>query len=170
MGFDVSRPGFDVRTASLLQMAFTTKLKVPKVVVSGSLVMNPTLGNKSKDFNIPGGQATLVGIPFPTTYSPYPMAIGICSSSNWNIPLPQNTSQLTNLVNKWHTPIWETFWVNGDLTYGTNVNHAAGDANTVSVTWACCRFVITMTGSGMTIWTNSRAPVSVKYLVLDYNN
>lgn len=173
LGFDISKPGNDVRYADKMHMAFTSDLKLPKVVKAGQIAINPTNGNKTKDFNIPGGQSTVVTIPFGLTLAVRPVVIMVGKCNSWLIPLPLgNRSILTNLWGQYISPIYENFSVPGDLTYGTNVNRgpvgAGGDANSVSNSWAACRFTLVVDYDRFTVSFNGSSAMTVKYLVLRY--
>lgn len=173
IGFDVSKPGFDVTTADKMHMAFSSDLKIPKVVVAGQTTINPTNGNKTKDFNIPGGQSTVLTVPYGSTLSVRPVVAVVGKCASWLIPLPLgNRNILTGLWGEYISPIYENFLVAGDLTYGTNVNRgpsgAGGDSNSVSNSWAACRFLLSAGYSSFTITFNGSSALSLKYLVLRY--
>jgi hypothetical protein len=169
LGFDISKPGFDVRTADKMHMAFSSDLKNPRVVVAGQATINPTNGVRSKDFNIPGGQATVLTIPFGQTLAVRPVVVAVGKCASWSIPLPLgNRTILSGLAGNYISPIYENFITPGDLTYGTNVNHNLGDANSVSASWAACRFYYTVAYDSFTITFNGSVAMTVKYLVLRY--
>lgn len=173
LGFDVSKPGFDVRTADKMHMAFSSDLKIPKVVVAGQATINPTNGNKTKDFGLAGGQASSLTVPYGQTLSVRPVVAVVGKCASWSIALPiGNRTILSGLWGQYITPIYENFLVAGDLTYGTNVNRgpsgAGGDANSVSNSWAACRFLLSVGYSGFTITFNGSTAMSLKYLVLRY--
>lgn len=169
LGFDISKPGFDVRTADKMHMAFSSDLKNPRVVVAGQTTLNPVNGNKSKDFNIPGGLASVLTIPFGQTLAVRPVVVAVGKCASWLIPLPiGNRTILPNLWGQYVSPLYENFVTSGDLTYGTSVNHAGVDANSVSASWAACRFYYTVAYDSFTITFNGSSPITVKYLVLRY--
>lgn len=173
MGFDISKPGYDVRYADKMHMALTSDLKIPRVVKAGQVTINPTNGNKTKDNGIPGGRQTGVNIPYGVSlpFMPVVVAVGKCDS--WLIPLPiGNRNILTGLWGKYISPIYETFTTAGDMTYGTSVNHgpqgAGGDANSVSWDWNACQFRIQASYSYFRVMFNGSSPMTLKYLVLRY--
>jgi len=169
MGFDISKPGYDVRYADKMHMAFSSDLKLPKVVKAGQATINPTVGVRAKDNGIPGGQATVLTIPFGQTFAVRPVVVAVGRCSSWLIPLALgNRNLITNLWGQYITPIYENFNAPGDLTYGTSVNHDWGDANSVSASWAACRFTYSVDYSSFTMKFNGSSALTVKYLVLRY--
>ena len=173
MGFDISKPGHDVRYADKMHMAFSSDLKTPKVVKAGQVIVNPAYGVFVKDLNVPGGNQAIITVPYGQTLpvSPVVVAVGMCSS--WLVPLNNipNRNIVTNLWGKYISPIYETFLMPGDLTYGTSLNHAQpghGDANSVEPLWAACAFLIESFKDRFVIRFNGSSPMTLKYLVLRY--
>ncbi len=172
-GFDVSKPGYDVTTTDKIGLAFCSDLKIPRIVKRGSIAIAPIAGIGVKDASIPGGQQSIVTIPFGATYSRTPVCVAIAKAPDWTTPLVTNFPQLGYLQNNWHTQIIEQLlYTNPAQTfnhYGTNVSFKpAPDPDRVSSTWASARFYLTVTPSSLTIATNCRSVITVKYLALEY--
>lgn len=173
MGFDISKPGYDVRYADKMHMAFTSDLKIPKVVKAGTVTINPTNGVFVKDLGLPGGGQTVFPVPYGQTLPFCPVVVAVGKCDHWLVPLNTlgNRNIITGLWGKYITPIYETFLMPGDLTYGTSLNHAQpghGDANSVEPLWAACAFLIEARTDQFIVRFNGSSPMTLKYLVLRY--
>lgn len=177
-GFDVSKPGFDVMTANVMQMAFTSDYKIPKVVVKGTVVATPTAGpapqKSSGTVNYPGAKKTIATVGFGRSVSA-PAIFAIASAPSWNVPLDTApTAQLGALWNQWHTYVLETLPFTGltfDNTYGVNIRKnptgSLRDPGEVDEDWASARFSMWGYDDRIEFHTNCVNNLTIKYLVLE---
>ena len=176
-GFDISKPGFDVTTANVMQMAFTSDYKIPKVVIKGTVVAAPTYGpapqKASGTVNYPGARETVTAIGFGRAiYAPAIYAIATAPA--WSVPLDTApTGQLGALANNWHTYLFENMPNTGttfDNTYGPNIRHNLGAglvAGEVDALWASAKFVMHGYSDRVEFHTNCVNNITIKYLVLE---
>lgn len=173
-GFDVSKPGFDVTTANIMQMAFTSDYKIPKVVVKGTVTASPTSGRApTGSTNYPGAVETVTTVGFGRTVAS-PAIYAIASAPGWNVPLSgAPTGILGGLANQWHTYILEWMPFTGvtfDNTYGVNIrrNQGAGYVvGEVEQSWAAARFAVWGYSDRIEFHTNCSNNLTIKYLVLE---
>jgi hypothetical protein len=173
-GFDVSKPGFDVTTANIMQMAFTSDYRIPKVVIKGTVVAGPTNGRAPQGVGVyPGAAETVTTIGFGRTVSA-PAIFAIASAPSWNVPLAAApTAQLGALANQWHTYVLEWMPNSGvtfDGTYGVNIRRNLGAGyvtNEVEPTWASARFAMYGFSDRIEFHTNCSSNLTIKYLVLE---
>jgi hypothetical protein len=177
VGLWVSKSGQDVFTADKMNMAFSSDLNNPKVVVSGSVTITPALGHRTKDNNAPGIRKTTT-IPYGSTISPFPVAFIIASAASWIVPLVGYTTQTASyLNNNWHSPVYEDMAGASasalDTSYGTGIWKApdagSGDANAVSQNWSAMAVYPEANSNSLQITTACSSSITVKYLVLDYS-
>jgi hypothetical protein len=175
-GLWVSKAGKDVTVVGNMDMAFSSDLKSPKVVVAGSVTISPRNGYRAKDSGRPGIQ-NVTPIPFGRTINPYPAAFLIGSAPAWVLPLIGGGEMLPYLDNKWHTPVYEDCGGTApnvlDTTYGTAIwkvsDSAGGDGNGVSQIWKCCALYPRVFADRLEIVSACSSLLTVKYLVLDYS-
>lgn len=173
-GFDVSKPGFDVTTANVMQMAFTSDYRIPKVVVKGTIVAAPTSGRAPQGVGTyPGAAETVTTVGFGRSVAA-PAIFAIASAPGWNVPLvAQPTAQLGALANQWHTYVSEWMPSTGvtfDNTYGPLIrrNNGAGYVtNEVEPSWASARFTMWGYADRIEFHTNCNNNLTIKYLVLE---
>lgn len=176
-GFDVSKPGFDVTTANIMQMAFTSDYKIPKVVIKGTVVAGPTNGpapqKTAGTVNYPGARETVTTIGFGRTVSS-PAIYAIASAPAWSVPLDTApTAILGALWNQWHTYVLEWMPFTGatfDNTYGVNIRRNLGSlyvAGEVDPSWAAARFAVWGYSDRIEFHTNCVNNLTIKYLVLE---
>jgi hypothetical protein len=170
IGWWISKPGFDVRFANIMQMAFSSDFIHPKLVIKGSAVNNPTSGVAPFGSGVaPGAEQTVTTIFYGRTVSPIPAAYGIATASDWTLPLVAGGAQLGYLANRWHSYVLETpdSGVNV-LEYGPQIRKTTNSqSGAVSPNWHSARFVIVPYTDRIEIITNCRSTVTVKYLVLE---
>lgn len=173
-GFDVSKPGFDVTTANIMQMAFTSDYRIPKVVVKGTVVAGPTSGFAPRPNTYPGAAETVTTVGFGRTVSA-PAIFAIASSPAWNVPLATAaTGILGGLANQWHTYIAELMPYTGvvfDGTYGVNIRKVNDPGNyqngEVPTSWAACKFYMYGYSDRIEFRSNNVNAITIKYLVLE---
>lgn len=170
IGWWISRPGIDVRTAGIMQMAFSSDFVHPRLVVKGTAVNNPVTAAAPFGSGVaPGAEQTVTTISYGRTISPIPAAYGIATAPDWTLPLAVGGAQLGYLANRWHTYVLETPDTGANiLEYGPLiVKTTASQAGAVSVNWHSARFVIVASSDSIQIITNCRSAVTIKYLVLE---
>ncbi|MFH0299833.1 hypothetical protein AAFX91_21880 [Bradyrhizobium sp. 31Argb] len=171
IGWWISKPGFNVRFANIMQMAFSSDFIHPKLVIKGSAVNNPTTAVAPFGSGVaPGAEQTVTTIFYGRTVSPIPAAYGIATASDWTVPLAAGGSQLGYLANRWHSYILETpdnNTVVGEYPGPQIQKTTASQAGAVSLNWHSARFVIVPYTDRIEIITNCRSTVTVKYLVLE---
>lgn len=176
-GLWVSKPGQDVFTADIMNLAFSSDAKNPKVVSQGVVTITPANGYRTKDNGRPGIRKT-TSIPYGKTINPFPVVFVVASASDWVIPLVGfSTKTASYLNNTWHSPIYEDMGGSSptalDSTYGTSIWKASdagsGDANAVSQIWCCCAVYPKASADKLEIVTACSTNITVKYLVLNYN-
>jgi hypothetical protein len=172
-GFDVSKPGFNVTTANIMQMAFTSDISIPVVVTKGSLVSYPVSGPApfgSGSAN--GARITANYVAFGRTVYPIPMIAAIATASDWSLPFNTHAAQLGYIANQWHSYISETP-VFGNTSYGSsgifkrNTSGNASATGEVDMTWASAKFIAVANTNGVTFTTNCASAVTIKYLILE---
>lgn len=177
VGLWVSKPGQDVTTADIMNMAFSSDAKNPKLVIQGSTTITPANGYRTKDNARPGIRKTTT-IPYGQTINPFPVAFIVASAPSWVIPLVGFSSQTASYLNsEWHSPIYEDMGAASasalDSSYGTGIwkvpDGAGGDANGVSMIWSCAAIYPQANASSLDIVTACSSNITVKYLVLDYS-
>jgi hypothetical protein len=170
-GFDISKPGIDVTTATIMQMAFSSDYSIPRLVTKGSIVASPIVGAPPETTapiasNIPGIQQRVSQINYGRTISPMPFVAAIAQAASWAAPLSAQNGQLSFLNGQWHTYVAEIpYAVNGtlDSTYGKQIN-----ANTYGRgVWASARFEVRPFPTAVQFLTNCQTPVTIKYIVLE---
>lgn len=175
---DVSRPGYDVTTATKLQLSFNGDAPTPKLVVKGVVVANPTAGFNggtagSTGALVNGAQETVLTINYGRTINPAPDIIAIATAPDWTLPLYTNVPQLGWLANQWHTYLYETVQVGAvDSSYGGSITRNVTDSpsqpnGNVSNSWASAKFIVYGFNNRLEFRTNCRQPVTIKYLVLE---
>lgn len=173
-GFDVSKPGFDVLTANIMQMAFTSDYKIPKVVVKGTVVASPTNGRAPQGSGTyPGAAETVTTIGFGKVVTS-PAIYAIANAPGWNVPLTgAPTGILGALANQWHTYVLEWMPFTGatlDPTYGVNIKRNNGGLyvnGDVEPSWAAARFAAWGYSDRVEFHTNCSNALTIKYLVLE---
>ncbi len=170
IGWWISKPGFNVRTATMMQMAFSSDFIHPKLVIKGSMVSNPVAAPAPfGSGNAPGADQTVTSIFYGRTISPIPAVYGIATAPDWTLPLSAGGAQLGYLANRWHTDVLETPDTGVNiLEYGPQIQKTtASQSGAVSLNWHSARFVIVAYADRIDIITNCRSTVTVKYLVLE---
>lgn len=171
IGWWISKPGFDVRFANIMQMAFSTDFIHPKLVIKGSAVNNPISAVAPFGSGVaPGAEQTVTTIFYGRTVSPIPAAYGIATAPDWTVPLAAGGTQLGYLAGRWHSYILETPDSNAIIGEypGPQIKKDGGTTTGgVSLNWHSARFVIVPYTDRIEIITNCRSSVSVKYLVLE---
>jgi hypothetical protein len=170
-GFWVSKPGIDVFSANVMQMAFSSDFVPPKLVITGTVVNGPTSGPGpfSASGAVPGAEQTVNSIAYGRTVTPIPAAFGIATAADWTLPLAVGGAQLGYLANRWHTHVLETPDAGVVINeYGPSiVKTTTTQANQVSINWHSARFIIVPYTDHIDVITNCRNNVTVKYLVLE---
>lgn len=180
-GFFVSNTGVDVKTAGVLDHAFSTDVAIPRLIATGSVVANPQNGWAPTDTGlseVPGAKATITTVYYGSTViAPYVAALATASS--WPVPKVSLPSQLSYLNNTFHTYICErpkdqtADTANRDMTYGspgirrsTRVppDMQKGDTD---YSFASARFVSRLYTDRVEFVTNCYNPVTIKYLILE---
>lgn len=177
VGLWVSKPGQDVTTADIMNMAFSSDAKNPKLVLQGSTTITPANGYRSKDNARPGIRKT-TSIPYGQTINPYPVAFIIASAPSWVIPLVGYATETASYLNgAWHSPVYEDMGAASasalDSSYGTGIwkvpDFSGGDANGVSQIWSAMAVYPNAYADHLDIVTACSSNITVKYLVLNYN-
>lgn len=175
IGFWVSKAGFDVRTAGIMQMAFSSDFACPNLVATGSVICSPISGYAPNGNSpVPGAHVTNQPVYYGRTISPAPFVAAIASAPGWPCPTIDLASQLGYLAGQWHTFIWERppdmtgRTAQSDTTYGTGIRPAttnnAGDAD---ITFSSSRFTMAVFTDRVEFSTNCYYPVTVKYVILE---
>lgn len=172
-GFDVSKPGFDVRYANLVQMAFSSDAEIPRLVKKGMVVSYPTSGAAPYGSGVRGGAVeTRTSIYYGRTLSIAPTGIAIATAPSWPLPLYLDTSQATYLNNAWHTEVIEAFRATqgADTLYGYNGLQPVASPNAnghVNLTWRAIAFFYYVFSDRIEFVTNCQNAVTIRYLVLE---
>lgn len=174
-GFDVSKPGFDVLTASPVQLAFSSDYISPVKVIGGTDTISPTNGPAPLGAagQYPGAKMTTKTIYFGRYVSPIPNLFAVGSAPSWNVPLyAAPTSQLGYLAGQYHTYLSERMMSTGvnDDTYGPVIKrnqNVAGSNGEVDNDWASARFIGLCFNDRIEFRYNGSATLTVKYLVLE---
>lgn len=180
-GFFVSVPGVDVKTAGVLDHAFSTDVAIPRLVASGSVIAYPQNGWAPNDTDlsqVPGAHATVTTVYYGSTITA-PYVAALASASSWPVPTVDLASQLSYLNNQWHTYICErpkdqtADTANRDPTYGSHgirrstrvpPNMQKGDTD---YSFASARFVPRIYTDRVEFVTNCYNAVTIKYLILE---
>jgi hypothetical protein len=171
VGLLVSKPGIDVRTANLMQLAFSSDYIHPKLVIKGTVVNPPTngWGPFGASGAVPGAEQTRNILSYGRTVSPIPSAFAIATAPDWRLPLAVASAQLGYLAGRWHSHVYETP-DSGVLIgeYGPTIQKTASTgSNAVSLNWHSARFIVVPYPDRLEIFTNCRSSVTIKYLVLE---
>lgn len=171
-GFWVSKPGFDVQTASIIEMAFSSDYIHPKVVVQGSLTSVPVSKYAPFGSGVSNGAGqTVSSVSYGRILSSIPAAFIIASATDWTLTLANNAAGPSYLNNKWHTSILETCPGNisiGDYWPGKAlIKDTAGTTDHIDVDWFACRVIAVPYTTKIDFYTNCKSNVSIKYLVLE---
>jgi hypothetical protein len=171
VGFYVSKPGFDVRTAGLMQLAFSSDYINPNVVVKGTVTSAPISAAAPYGSGVSNGaSATSTIIPYGGTLASIPAAFMIATAPDWTLTLADNNGGITYLQNQWHTSISETCDNNspvGDYWPGKNLTKDGQSINDhLPIDWYSCRVLAIPFTDHLQILTNCKSTVTIKYLVL----
>lgn len=171
-GFWVSKPGFDVLTANVMQMAFSSDYIHPKVVVKGTAAITPVAGPGPYGSGLSNGASeSVLSIPYGATFASAPAAYMIATAPDWTLTLTNNNSGLTYLNNIWHTQIMETCFANtniGDYWPGKTLKKdGVGTTDHLNLDWYSARVIIIPFTDHVEIRANCKSTVTVKYLVLE---
>lgn len=172
-GFDVSKPGFDVTTANVMQMAFTSDVAIPKLVAKGTVSV-PTTGSKWSGI---AGMANSVGtIYYGRTISPLPFVVAIATAPSWPLPVSGGGTQLSYLNGVWHTYVleqppfaavgYETIY-NGVRTRRQSDAASNPDGYGVDETFASVKFFSQSYSDRVEFRTNCANTVTIKYLIME---
>jgi hypothetical protein len=180
-GFFVSQPGYDVKTAGALDLAFSTDVSIPRLVASGSVVAYPLSGYAPNGTDIPqiaGAKATVTTVYYGSTITA-PYVAALASAPSWPVPTYNLAPQLSYLNGAWHTYISERpkdqtgDTAHTDPMYGSYgirrssrnpPNLVAGDTD---FTFASARFVPRVYSDHVEFITNCYNAVTIKYLILE---
>lgn len=175
VGFFISRPGYDVKTASLMQLAFSSYALTMRLVAKGSLSIAPIYGDlDGGHVGAPkqgyGATQAVSAVSYGETISPPPLVIAV-AASQWRLPLSNNTNQLPYLNGVYCTYFSET--INSgvyDTLYGVEVfkNSPGAGGSGLHETWHSARFIAQVGTSSVTFYVNSPNTVTVKYLILKW--
>lgn len=175
VGFYISRPGYDVKTASLMQLAFSSDALIMRLVAKGSLSIAPIYGyldggHKGEPKEGYGATQAVGTVYYGETLNPPPLVIAV-ASSYWYLPLSVQTNQLPYLNGLHCTYFSET--INSgvyDTLYGVEVvkNNPGSGGSGLHETWYSARFTAQIGTSGVTFYVNSPNTVTVKYLILKW--
>lgn len=169
-GFWLSKAGFDVKTANILQMAFNGDISVMRLVAKGSISISPVSGVAPFGSGVTNGAKQSIGtIAYGRTISPAPFVAAIATASSWPLPLAVGTAQLGYLNGNWHTYIFEQPSTQLDGAYGPQIKRTSPPAvaKDVEFTWASCRFTANIYNTGVDFVTNCANTVTVKYLIME---
>lgn len=171
-GFWVSLPGFDVTTATIMQMAFSSDYIHPRVVIQGTASSGPSSGVAPFGAGVSNGAAeTKNTISFGSTLSSIPSCFIIASAPDWTLTLANNAAGPAYLNGQWHTSILETAPNNtgvGDYWPGkVLIKDGASTNDHLRLDWYACRVIVVPYVDKIEFYTNCKSTVSIKYLVLE---
>lgn len=176
IGFWISKPGYDVKTASIMQMAFTSDAITPNLVAKGTTSISPAYASFGAGNGIAGSRMSTATISYGRTVSPPPLVASIATASSWRLPLNLQTNQLSYLWNSWHTYLFEKYWGNPsilDKIYGRDVQMSSapystiGNSNEVSNEWCSARFTADVGTTSVVFRANHSTTLYIKYLILE---
>lgn len=171
-GFDVSKPGFDVTTANVMQLAFSSDYSIPKLVAKGTISVPPLAGLAGNTM-VSGAKQSIGVVYYGRTISPTPFVAAIASAQSWPCPVPGFPTQLSYLNNAWHTYIFEQPPILGpaqsEVIYGGVKTRRTTTTNKddTEFTFASCRFYQNSYPDRVEFVTNCVNTVSIKYIIME---
>ena len=93
-GFFVSKPGYDVKTANVMQMAFSSDHPIPRLILQDTVTSSPTSGPAPSPATRNCAIETVTTVKYPKPLAKIPFVAAIAKATSWKLPLSNDKAQL----------------------------------------------------------------------------